>query len=206
MLYIDANIPEVVRSFDELRFQQVPFAAALALTWTASDAQKAVRGDLPQRFTIRNRWVEMGIRIEKATKAQWPRPSAEIYSRDDFMVRQELGGTKVPKGNSLAIPTKDMLRRKGGKRGIIRAKNRPRALLSAKGKRRAFIAKASDGTRGIFIRRGKKRLPVDMLYQLVPRAQVKPRFDFEPTVREQVQLRFEGHFGRALARAIASRR
>lgn len=206
MIYIDVNVPDAIHSLERVVRKQVPFATALALTWTAADAQEAVRDDLPEHFTIRNTWVSKGIRIEPARKADWPNMSARIYSRDDFMARQEFGGLKVPRGHSLAIPTKEMLARAGGKRGIIRKKSRPKALLRdrAGAHRRTFIATMGDGTRGIVRRRSKKRLPIDLLYTLVPSARVKPRWDFEPTVREQVQRHFERHFGRALARAIAT--
>jgi len=207
VIYIDVNVPDAVKSLGRVARQQVPFATALALTWTAADAQAAVRDALPGKFTIRNTWVDKGIRILPAHKASWPNMSARIYSRDDFMARQEFGGVKVPRGHDLAIPMPEMLARVGGKRGIIRKRNRPKAILNTRRKGiKPFVATMPDGTHGIFVRRNHERLPIDMLYALVPRAPVKPRWDFEPTVREQVQRQFERHFGRALARALASRR
>jgi len=120
---INTNAGELVRTLERFRVDQYPFAAAVALTRTAQDAQAEVRAGLPRRFTIRNRWVSQGIRIVPATKR---RLESWVGSRDDFMALQETGGIKRPRGEHLAVPTEKVRRRK---RGLISKAQRPRRVL-----------------------------------------------------------------------------
>jgi hypothetical protein len=177
-------------------FRQVPFATALALTRTAQDAQLEVRRQLPQRFTIRNNFVSQGIRIVPATKTTL---EAAVLSRDDFMVRQEKGGTKTPKdGRSIAVPENVRV----NKRGIVTRANRPRQLLD---KPRTFIA-TIRGVRGIWQRQTKNRTPLRLLYALVPLVRVRPRFGFEETIRKVVTSRFARQFQVAFLQALRTAR
>lgn len=122
MIQVKVNADLVNRRLTDLEQKQLPFATARALTWLAMDVQKEERRELPRRFTIRNTWVAKGIRIKPAKKT---RLVAEVYSRDDFMERQEEGGTKRPKqGQHLAVPV-DARR---NKRGIITKANRPTSI------------------------------------------------------------------------------
>jgi hypothetical protein len=79
----------------------LPYATAVALTRTAKRAQTKIRRNLPRRFIIRKKWVGKGVQIKPATKK---RHVAVIFSRDEFMVRQEEGGIKRPKGRHIAVP------------------------------------------------------------------------------------------------------
>lgn len=177
-------------------FKQVPFATALALTRTAQDAQFEVRRQLPSRFIIRNSWISQGIRITPATKSTL---ESAVYSKDDFMVRQETGGTKTPiSGSSIAVP--EAVRT--NKRGIVTAANRPRALLN---KPRTFIA-TIGGVRGIWQRTTKKRKPLRLLFALVPSVRVSARFGFEKTVRAIVESRFARQFQLAFLQALRTAR
>ena len=68
-----------VKGLTDFAQDQVPFAMSRALTETAKDVQAAVKADLPRKYTLRNRWVEGGIRIAPATKRAW---EAQVGSRD----------------------------------------------------------------------------------------------------------------------------
>lgn len=188
--------------FRDLAANQLPFAAARALTWTGQDAQKEVKRQLPQRFELRNNWTEKGIRIKPAKKNLM---EASVFTKDDWMFLQEEGGIKVPSGKRLAIPS-DEWRREGGQRGVIKGKNRPKALINAMKKSnsgtRAFIATMPDGTEGIFKRRSGQRLPLDMLYVLIPDAHVGERFAFEETVVTTARERLSRNFSISLADAL----
>jgi hypothetical protein len=109
-------------------FKQLDFALVLTFTRAAYTAQKAVRESLPQHFVLRNSFVSKGIQAEKATKQN---PVATVFARTegpfniDFMLLQETGGTKTPKGQHLAIaPYKSIRQHKPAKQG-----KRPRDLL-----------------------------------------------------------------------------
>lgn len=194
---IDATIPDLERKLSALARSQVPFATALALTMTAVDARDQVREELPRRFTIRRPWVSRGIRTSRATKR---RPEAAVWSRDEFMIAQETGATRRPRGRSIALPRG--IRR--NVRQVVPRSRRPRRILENP---RTFIAPLRGGDRGIFRRRGRKGRAPELLYRLESGAvRIRPRWEFEETVDQVVARRFERNFGRALARAIATSR
>jgi hypothetical protein len=176
-------------------FRQFPFASALALTRTAQDAQLEERRELPRRFTIRNNWVSQGIRIKTASKADL---QAVVFQRDDFMQLQETGGTKTPRGRSLAIPESV----RTNKKGIVTRGQRPRALLSKPG---VFIA-TIGAIRGIWQRPTRRRVPLKLLYVLKSSVAVRPRFEFVETATRVVFQRFARQFELAFDRAIKTAR
>lgn len=194
ILSITVDAKAVIAAVKGVRDDQIPFATALALTRTAQDVQSEIRRQLPQRFVIRNNWVAKGIVISKATKRQL---YAIVRSRDDFMVRQETGGTKTGSG-SIAVP--QAVRR--NKRDIVTPGNRPAAL---KGKKRVFKA-TIRGTYGLWERKGKKRTPIKLLYSLRPSVPIKPRFGFADTAEKTAQARFERHFALAFEQAVRTAR
>jgi hypothetical protein len=183
------------------RRDQLPFATALALTRTAQAAQERVRNELPSHFTIRNSWVSKGILIERAEKKTL---EATIFSRDDFMILQEKGGTKLPRGRSLSVPIEA-----GNKRGIVRTDQRPKALESKPDVFRATIG-GLDGLwqrrRGAQSKRRRGERSLKLLFAFKPSVPVKARFGFLDSVREVFRLAFPDQFRQAFARAIATAR
>lgn len=115
--------------------KQVPFITSVTLNLTAIEAQRQVQQGLPSRFTIRSQRVAKGIRMTPSTKRSL---TAAVGSLDDFMVDQELGGTKRPQRGAkvLAIPRlqeggsgrSPVVRRGGG--GAIPKRLKPGALLA----------------------------------------------------------------------------
>jgi hypothetical protein len=117
--------------------QQLPYAASRALNRTALDIQRQVRDAMPTRFKLRQRaFILGGIRVKFADKRNL---QAEVYSRDDFMGLQEHGGTKLPFGNFIAIPT-TLVRRTP--MDNIRKADRPKAL-GDKAERRGHVTERS---------------------------------------------------------------
>lgn len=194
---IDVVLDDVHDRLNRLHRKQIPFATALGLTWTANDARDQVKRELPERFVLRSTWVQRGIRSSPATKR---RLEARVFSRDPFMVKQERGATRRPKGQHIALPRGI---RTSKKQRITRAK-RPGRVLQ---KPNVFLADLPGSRRvGIYRRigrRGNRRL----LYVLDPRPMnVSPRFKFAETVDRAVKQRYRKNFGKALARSIATSR
>jgi hypothetical protein len=193
-----SDIERLTRMLDEAGKRQVPFAIARALTMTARDAQVAVRGELPKRFTLRNTWVSSGIRIQPAHKGV---PIALVGSLEPFMERQEIGGTKRARSHSrVAVPVKA----KRNKRDRIPKGQRPAAL---KGKPRVLSIKGSNVIttkrgQGILQRVGRDRYPLQVVYWMKRGVQVKPRFGFKETTATAVQHRFSTNFVAALSEAM----
>lgn len=204
MVDISVNTDDVSKWLLFLGRDQIPFAAARALTWTAQDAQKQVQRELPQRFTIRNTFVKRGIRVKPAKKTKL---QSSVFTRSDgkfsidFMFQQETGGTKRGRSGDIAVPT-DIARRKSGKRGIITKRMRQKALN--RNSNEFFKATMPDGTKGIFKRRSGKRLPLDMYFVLIPSAPVDARFEFESTVKHIGSTRMERNFALSLTDALQS--
>lgn len=207
-LRIDLELSPTLRALDDLKRKQIPFATALALTRTAQHAQREIKRDLPRRFELRSPFVERGVRIEAATKAKleaavlWRGPQGSKFGLS--LARQETGGSKRPysraiPGGYLALPRD--VKRDG--RGIIPRSQRPGALLKRK---RVYIQQ--DAGRGAAImQRGTKGAPPVMLYYLEKRpARIKPRFHFRETAVAAARKVFKKEFGKAFAKAIASRR
>jgi hypothetical protein len=215
--------------------RQARFAAALALTRVAQEAQARVVQDLPDHFTIRSPWVSKGIRIVRANAQTL---EATVLSKDDFMALQEEGGAKEPRsGKSVAVP----IGARKTKQSITRPGSWPKALL---GKRGYFIAPLATG--GLYmgaerIRRdgsvklrrsrstlseemglwkragaktvmskgryaGQRRQPIKLMYALKEEVEVKPRFLFRETVEQVARERFAMHFQDALREALATAR
>ena len=172
--------------------KQLPFAIAKGLTQTAKDAQAAVIGELPQKFTVRGNWSKpsnkFGIKVKAATKTK---QVAEIGTNADWLALHETAGIKTPKGTNIAIPTSNVRRTK---RQIIQRSQRPRNL---RGKRDVVLQTRSGAV--LYQRKYKgKRSKLVPLYNLERRAKIRKNSPvIEPTKRI-VRLRFKGNFNKAL--------
>ena len=199
---VASDVEVASRGLDDFGQRQVPFATALALTWTAQDAQSGVQDSLARRFTLRNNWVRSGIRITAAKKGD---PVAVVGSIETFMGKQETGGSKTARSHSrVAIPVEA----KRNKRDIIPKGQRPGAL---KGKPRILARNGSNlipigSGFAILQRAGKDRYPLKALYRFKGSVQIKPRFGFKGTVSDIVARRFASNMVRALDQAKASAR
>lgn len=177
--------------------QQFKFAVAKALTQTAYETQKEVRSNMPQRFTLRRQWIVQGIKVQAATKANL---TATVFSRDKFMGLQEVGGTKNPLRNYLAVPTKAVRRTP---RDMIRAADKPKNLgdkahiIDVKGNKYLALKKP---------RKGKGKNDLRLMYLLVPRAQIKERLGLNKDGQRIARARFIENLRRSLESAVASAR
>ncbi|MCB9725375.1 MAG: phage tail protein [Spirochaetaceae bacterium] len=201
---IDLETSSALNALRRLQREQIPYATAVALTRTAQAAQKAIRAGLPNRFKIRNDFIERGVRIQPATKS---RPEAAVYwrapggaSRREFaysLARQETGGVKRPKRRHLALP-RGVKRTTGGR---IPKSQRPAQALK---RRNVFVV---DAGRGQAIMRRVGRGTPRLLYYLHPgAARVSPRFRFVETAEDVARRVYPKEFGRAFAKALATAR
>jgi hypothetical protein len=175
--------------------RQIPFATALALTRTAQDVQAEIRRQMPQRFTVRNAWIQKGVIIRKATKQDL---TALVIDRDDFMTLQETGGIKVPRGRSVAVPQAVRV----NKRGIVPRAQRPSALKGNPAVFRATIR----GVDGLWQRTGRKGRGLKLLYAMKPSVPIKPRFGFFQTAESVARERFARQFEAAFEQAVRTAR
>lgn len=191
--------------------QQFRFSVAKALTVTASQVQQEVRKNMPARFTLRRQWIVSGIRIERATKDNL---TATVYSKDPFMGRQEVGGTKTPKyDNNLAIPLSAVRR---SKTGMINAADLPQNLgkaeFTVKRGQKMAPRRGAGGSVFKMVSNGRTYLcrrrngQVELLYLLVPRAQIKKRLGMGDDAQKIARANFSQNLKDALENALRTAR
>lgn len=100
---VRTNIAAIAKDLDDLARKQLPFATALALTWTAGDVRDRLRANLSDHFTVRSTWVEKSIQITKANKKD-PDPAAHVGSLYGPMADHAEGGTKTSRSGKVGIP------------------------------------------------------------------------------------------------------
>ena len=206
MLVVKSNIREVSKWLNDVEKKQLPYATALALTRTAQDVQSYIIGAITRIFANTKKWwlkqQPTGIKIKSARKTDL---HSSIYTDAYFADLQEDGGLKRPhKGRALLIPTDKTPkygRKSGGHRKVLAGKK-----ILTKGKNGSPFFTMESGFVGVFKRRGKKRLPIDAMYQVRGSAEIKPRFGFKSMAMRIASQQFPKRFSEALAKALKSAR
>lgn len=162
------NIQDAVDKLGAYDSTQLRFAAAKSLTNVAQAVKARVVAEMPNRFTLRRTWVQKGIRVQPATKANL---TAVVGSIDPFMERQEIGAFKVPmgpRGKYIAVPNDNVL---PGSTARVANADLPKKLGD-----RGFRIKAKDGRMYLakrFLKGARKG--VQILYSLKLKTDVKKR-------------------------------
>jgi hypothetical protein len=183
-------------------------AASTALTWTAKDAQKALKSDTESVFHLRNRWVPGGIRIKPANRGSM---EAQVGSIDKYMERHVMGAHHPPKkaGNALVYRGGSGKRASGGllvpvygsigdAKTHTKARNRLKRMEGTK--RKPFVIKAKSGKVLLVRRATKKRLSLVVLAALENQVHITPEWNFKGEVQGVVNARFGENFLRAMAK------
>ena len=209
---VKSDIEQALRQLQTIaEAKQFRFAVAKALTATAADVQKEVKKNMPERFTLRRQWVVQGIRMEKATKDNLV---ATVYSKDPFMGRQEVGGTKTPKFDQhLAIPMRAVRRYKSD---MINPADLPsnlgKAEFSVKRGGKTATRRGAGGSVFKLVSNGRTFLcrrrndKVELLYMLVPKAQVKKRLGLGEDAAKIARARFSLNLKDAMEFAMRTAR
>ncbi|WP_315743128.1 hypothetical protein [Bradyrhizobium sp. SZCCHNR1075] len=202
-----------LHQLDQLRKSTVNTVTAKALTFTAKDAQAALRAEVPAQFVLRRQWILQGVRIRPANGN---RLMSVVGSIDKYMERHVIGaGKEKHPDNALSIrsrrdPTTGRLATGGilikpyGSIGSAKIHTVVRRQLKRVDgqKRKTFQVKGKDGKVFIVRRTSKKRTPLQTLAVLQNQATINEHWDFRGTVAGVVSARFEHHFFGALDRAV----
>ena len=212
-----------------LRRNQIPFATSVALNDVAFDARSYTQKSLPRRFARPTKSMKSSVQVEKSNKKKlvatvgfaglgfrrspWEESSAEI------MKRHIKGGTRMPKGKHLRIPSDT----KGG--GIKlnvhgNLHNRKAKIAKMIGNNDQFFEGIPKGDfsakdRGIWERTpanskrkpNKKYKASGKIVQRIayePFTQYSKRYPFEKIVRLAVNKNYKKRFDRALTKALRS--
>lgn len=200
---VKSNVDELSRRIRSYR-DQIPQATAAALTKTAFDIrQEIVQNTWPQSVNVRNsRFMNAALRVKNATKRMLTASVFDNLNRN-YLARLESSGTKVPLGNAIAIPARDVADQVRGANGAVRKTYKPRTLLNKKG---FFRQTLKSGTDAILERPKKGRGPLKVWYLLQPRAHIPKLFPFYQAAWTVVQRRLEINFRNAFRRAVMTRR
>ena len=204
---VKSTAPDLARAFGDLARRQLPYATAVALTRTASDARDAFQARVGAIFQARSKAFQKGASTRqgvstyvRAEKRDWPHTHALIGIKPwaGFLVLHEKGGLKRPQRGArhLAIPIIGPIKRTST--GKIPAPKKPRRVRSEGG----YVAGATIRKRQ---GRGRNRKSV-ALYILKAKARIRPILKLEGTVRRTAERRYPGHFRREFEVAIESAR
>lgn len=191
---VDIDFLPLHKALDAAARRQFPFAISKALNVTAKGAQEVIRRELPNLFTIRNNWIQKGIRVVASTKHNL---TARIGTPDGFMVLQAEGGTKT--GKSATVPGPGV---RPTFPTLVRRSKWPRRLAMQGGKRTPFFTTFKSGRKVMARRRGKARLPIEVLWHFPSKVQVQARFDFKDLVEGHVRAHWRKNFEEALDDAL----
>lgn len=202
------GLDQVQAELRDVNHNQLPFAMMLAIRDTAFDAQKVVREQvLPQRFTLRRAaWMKRNEQVTQPTKQNL---TAVVQDTFGAMQLQETGGDKTPYGKAIAVPMEGARPRLSA---LIDPQNRPAEVMSRGGFIRNGImyavalkqgrrTRVSRAIAGIYKPATWQRQIVPM-YALVPKASIKPRYDYVRSVTDVVNKTFEKNFEVAYAKAV----
>jgi hypothetical protein len=215
---VSSNIEKAMRQLSSVgEAKNFRFAVAKSLTKTAKAIQQETQNNLGSRFTLRREgFIKSGIRILPATKEKL---ESVVYSRDDFMYLQEYGGTKLSRQKYVAVPLPESPIKRT-KSGIIKKTDRPKNIkptiigkdkkltkvVEIKGKK--FIARLKPAL--LRKRKTKKKTSesskdrLDLLYILIPSAQIKNRLKLAEDGRQIAAERFTDILRQTLSDAVNS--
>lgn len=132
-------------------------ACARALSGLAFDARKEIQGELPKWLKLTRPFLQQSV-VYVPARASKLEAWIGFLPRANWVKLLEHGGTRLPKGSAIAIPTDNV--RRTGKGGVSNA-NRPSAVLARPG---AFSGVPEGGNRAAGIWQATKRLGLRALY------------------------------------------
>lgn len=173
---------------------QLPFAAARALTRLAQSGRDEVKRGLPVVFDRPTPFTSRGVTIRSATKRALEAAVVVLPAQAAYLRLQEEGGTRQPKKSALVKPAVIRLNQYG---------NIPhRALARAKGRKDVFVGTVKGV--GGFWQRTKEGLK--LLARFEAAKQVERRPFFFPRVEVVLRSDFDRLLGEAVAQAMRSAR
>ena len=208
----DRDIKRLEKDLKTFAKRAYPFATRNTVNSAAFESQKIGRGNIQKNMINRNRFTVQSVRVNKAGTLNVSRQVAAVGSTEDYMERQEFGGTKSSSGkHGVAIATsyaagqegakpRTKLPRKANKLQNIRLKKRQSArsrrlqnLLAIKkaatsGQKYVFLDLGK--TKGIFKIVGGKRNPKIKMVHDISRKNVKIKPDpwLKPAFDQAIQL------------------
>lgn len=197
-----------IRRLNDRGKRQIPFAMAKALTRTAQAGQRDERASIPQEFTMRNTFMQGGVRITPATKASL---KASVHHINPKMALHATGGRREAHTQPLQGPDKTYQETSGmlaipvharpNIRDTIRGRKAAHRLV--KGGRKHFVARLPEsGQLAVMRRKTKKRFPLEVMYVFTKDVRIKRRWNFTDILEDTVKRRWDTEAKKALLEAL----
>ncbi|MEK9918004.1 MAG: phage tail protein [Pelagibacteraceae bacterium] len=199
-LNVRSDYKRLERRLNAIERKQLPFAFSKTLNKTAEKVKEKIALEtFPESFDVRSKgFAKATLAIERSNKRKLVARVYDRFGRANLMLHAK-GGIKKAKSRSLAIPG-DKLRKRRRAKGMPDA-SKPKEILKQP---RTFVATMKSGKHGIFQRRGKKRLPIDLLYSFKRSAVIKKAFRFYEDANKVVHDNLSHIFNRELKAALRS--
>lgn len=173
ILRIDFDSHRFKTWLSDLEKKQIPYAISGALNGVAFRAQRAIRANLKKKYTLRNKYTEKSIRVEKAKKNNL---QSIVGTEADYLLEHETGGIfKNKKSRNYSVP--QQVRRT--KRGIVSKSKYPSRLKSKN--IRLTNAKNRKGKILLQFQKGKKPI---VLWAFEPQKKIKKTLFFQETAEK----------------------
>lgn len=137
MITVDTRqIRKMVRDLEVFRSKAIPYAVKESLNRSAFLGRKIWQEEIRGAFTLRNRFTERSILVERAHGSNVNRMHAVLGSTASYMSTQETGGTERAKAHIKAIPGPGAAGQPAGSKRtrLVRAASRLTAIKVQKGK------------------------------------------------------------------------
>jgi len=186
---------------------QVPFALSKALNEAAVEARKAIVKTWEEHVKVRRQhFIHQVLHLELSSKRNL-RVAYYDQTKDQrgHLKLHAEGGTKVPKGEHLAIPyPKNPLIRMTGA-GLLPRAMRPKALIASTPKQALRFVKLKSGNVGVFVGGAVQTGHLELFYTLVKQARIHATVPFEQTWEQVITRELHAQFPRFLEQAMKTR-
>lgn len=193
---VKSDLDEVVDRVARRYRDQVPFAAARALTLTAKDAAAAITSEIDKAFDRPTAITRKAIGSQYANKQTL---TARVFVKDiqaAYLGLQISGGERLPKSRALVVPGRTFTLNQYG--------NMPKGKIKQLLARADVFSGTVRGIPGIWQRTKGRGAKLLVLYE--PRATYRPRLNFYGVGRAVIDARLLPNFEQSLKDAIASAR
>lgn len=204
MLQVDisSDIDAAIRDVGDFAWTQVPFATSQAINNTIFNVRSTIVNETyPRAFEVRNKRFASRLWqvTQKAKKNELEAMLTQTLDREYFQ-NHTRGGVKTGRsGGRVAVPAKPDAMRTGT--GRIRKNLKPQAL----GQKKNFFV-VQKGTKKFILRRNGRSGDVELVYAIVPSAQIKSSFNFFEDAQAVTLREFPGLWNMAMNVAIRSSR
>lgn len=211
---VSADIKKLTKGLSKVQKKQIPFAASQALNTLGFDVRKTLQTVLPDYIDQPTPYTIRAVQVEKSSKKKL---ITEVGFRSkrfgkgkgsvepaSYMGLQIGGGSRIPKGRAIPVPTKHTRTNKFGNL----PKGRIAKLLGDKEKYFSGVPTGKDkSAAGIWQRMGKKGAgKIRMVVAWEDRADYQKRFPFRRIVSRTIKQNFQKRFDHSLRKALETAR